>query len=346
MAETSRTGDPWQRFKAEIAESWPPMRWRDVGVVIGCSGGADSVALLAALSDLRQTPSEMHPNPPRGFLVAAHFNHGLRQDESDEDEAFVHQLATERGTRFTTRRGLGTHRDEATMRTERLQFLTETASDFGARYVALAHSATDNVETVLHHLMRGTGPAGLAGIGNPRSIDRDLVLVRPILHVPRDVIRDALQSAGQTWREDSSNSNTDYRRNWIRHRLIPLIESEYPSAVDAIGRAIDGQRGWRTVIDRLARDWLAAHRRCDQPLTLRRDSSAELPIVVAATQILWTELGWSRGEMTREHWLRLVQTIQGQTQERYALPAQIEVITRGDEVELSIVREISAADRK
>jgi tRNA(Ile)-lysidine synthase len=343
MAETSRTGDPWQRFKAEIAESWPPVRWRDVGVVIGCSGGADSVALLAALSDLRQ-PSEMHPNPPRGFLVAAHFNHGLRQDESDGDEAFVHQLATERGARFTTRRGLGTHRDEATMRTERLQFLTETASDMGARYVALAHSATDNVETVLHHLMRGTGPAGLAGIGHPRSIDRDLVLVRPILHVTRGVIRDALQSAGQTWREDSSNSNTDYRRNWIRHRLIPLIESEYPSGVDAISRAIDGQRGWRTVIDRLARDWLATHRRDDQRLTLRRDPSAELPIVVAATQILWTELGWSRGEMTREHWLRLAKTIQGQAQERYTLPAHIDVITRGDEVEISIVREISVAD--
>ncbi len=170
----------------------------------------------------------------------------------DDDEAFVRELASRQGVRFTALRAAGSVRDEASMRSERFQFLHDTANAMGARYIALGHSADDNVETVLHQLMRGTGPAGLAGIGSPRPIGQDLVLVRPLLNVSRRLIRSGLESIGQPWREDSSNSDTDYRRNWIRHQLIPLIESEYPNAVDAITRAVEGQRGWRAVIDRLA----------------------------------------------------------------------------------------------
>ena len=335
MTQTARTGDSWRQLLADVAESWPPNRWRELGVVVGCSGGADSVGLLTALSQLRETAKEAGSQPPRGFLVAAHYNHALRGRESDADEAFVRALASEHGVEFATRRSTEVSRDEATMRTERLEFLRDTAHTAGARYVALAHTVDDNVETVLHHLMRGTGPPGLSGIGNPRPIGQDLVLIRPLLLVRRKPLREALEAIGQSWREDSSNADTDYRRNWIRHRLIPLIESEYPTAVDAIGRAIDGQRQWRSVIDCLAQTWLSTHRQGDNPLTLRRDRSAELPIVVAAAQILWTELGWPRGEMTREHWLRIATTVAGQTQERYTLPGRIDVIAKDEDVRIS-----------
>ena len=335
MAESPKTGDTWQPLLAAISGSWPARRWRDVGVIVGCSGGADSVGLLMALCQLRETTAEPASRPPRGFLVAAHFNHGLRGAASDADEAFVRGLASKWGVGFATRRGSDMHRDEAMMRTERYEFLSETAKQKGARYVALAHSADDNVETVLHHFMRGTGPAGLTGIPSPRPIGQDLVLVRPLLHVRREVIRRALESTGQSWREDSSNTDTDYRRNWIRHRLIPLIESEYPQAVDAIGRAVDGQREWRALIDRFARDWLATHHRGDDPLRLRRDPSVELPIMVAAAQILWTDLGWPRGQMTRDHWLRVAATVQGQASERYTLPGSVDVVARSEEVEFN-----------
>jgi len=235
-----------QELISQIGSAWPPQRFRDVGVVVGLSGGADSTALLIALGKLADTPSPK----PTGFLVAAHFNHGLRGQESDADQQFSADLAQQLGIRFATARSMSHSTsqstaqstkpcsDEATMSAQRMQFLTETAKQHGARYVALAHSLEDNVETVLHHLMRGTGPAGLCGIGSPRSVDDDLVLVRPMLEISRDKIRAALQSIGQTWREDSSNAATHYSRNWIRHELLPLNQTLYPAAIPAIDRAI------------------------------------------------------------------------------------------------------------
>jgi tRNA(Ile)-lysidine synthase len=334
MIESGKNDDSWQQLLTEIADTWPPSRWRDVGVIVGCSGGADSVGLLTALCLLRQSVVASGQEPPRGFLVAAHVNHGLRGEESDGDEAFVRELASQQGVQFATLRAAGTDRDEASMRSERFQFLHDTANAMGARYLALGHTADDNVETVLHQLMRGTGPAGLAGIGSPRPIGQDLVLVRPLLGVPRRLIRSGLESIGLPWREDSSNADTDYRRNWIRHQLIPLIESEYPSAVDAITRAVEGQRGWRVVIDRLANQWLAMQRRSSDPPTLVREQETDQAIVIAAVQILWAELDWPRREMTREHWLRLATTIQVETEERYTLPGQIDVVAKAETVEI------------
>lgn len=331
MSSNSSSSDLWQRLKGEIAAAWPPDRWRDLGVVVGCSGGADSVALLAALRELRE--SDQLP-PPRGFLVAAHFNHRLRGDEADADQELVRRLADEWQLRCEIGCGSGDARDEASLRNQRLTFLTATAQRTGARYLTLAHSASDNVETLLHHLFRGTGPAGLTGIGSPRPIGDDLVLVRPLLGVSRSTIRDALRSSGQAWREDSSNTDTAYRRNWIRQELIPQIESQYPSAVDAIARAIEGQRDWRELIDRQARQWLATHRIADQPVTLQRDGDVEPAIATAAAQLIWTEQDWPRREMNREHWLRLTETIRSSQPERYTLPARIDVIADANRIEI------------
>jgi tRNA(Ile)-lysidine synthase len=339
MTMTPPLTDCWDRALAAVAAAWPPRRWRDVGVVVGCSGGADSVALLIALCQLRQSAGQGRAGgaddrePPRGFLVAAHWNHALRGEQSAADEAFVAALAEQQDVRFASARATRPARDEAGMRAQRLRFLRHTAEQAGARYIALAHSADDNVETVLHHLLRGTGPAGLAGIGSPRAIGPDLVLVRPLLGVGRTLLRGGLSEIGQSWREDASNQDLRYRRNWIRHRLIPLIQSEYPGAVAAIGRAIEGQREWRTVLDREACDWLQSHRRGQHPLRFARDLSTDRAVIVAAAQQVWTELGWSRRQMRREHWLRLAATIQSRDEERYSLPGEIDVRTSGNEVE-------------
>lgn len=335
MTKTGKNGDNWQRLLTGFADTWPPSRWRDIGVVVGCSGGADSVGLLTALCQLRQSDENSGQEPPRGFLVAAHFNHALRGDESDGDEAFVRELAGQLEVRFATRRSAGSERDEAGLRSERIEFLQDTANAMGARYIALGHSADDNVETVLHQLMRGTGPAGLAGIGSPRTIGQDLVLVRPLLNLSRRLIRSGLESIGQSWREDSSNADTAYRRNWIRQQLIPLIESEYPNAVDAITRAVEAQRGWRVLIDRLAQQWLTEHRLSNDPPTLRRNPHTDQAVVIAAAQMLWAENDWPRQEMTRQQWLRLATTIQSDESQRYCLPGQVDVVADVETVEIS-----------
>ena len=101
---------------------------------------------------------------------------------------------------------------------------------------------------MLHHLLRGTGPAGLTGINHTRSIGTDLVLYRPLITASRLEIRTALNEVEQSWREDSSNQQLHYQRNWIRHELIPTIERRYPHAVDAINRAVqdngNGEASW------------------------------------------------------------------------------------------------------
>ena len=358
MTESKQNAPIWHQLVRGITAAWPPARWRDVGVVVGCSGGADSVGLLTALHQIRQSDQDGQAIPPRGFLVAAHFNHGLRADQSDGDQEFVRDLANRLQVRFasesahssaggdqSSKRGVeprdveGPAKDEATMRSARMKFLVHTAHRLGARYIVLGHTADDNVETVLHHLMRGTGPAGLAGIGSPRPVSDDLVLVRPMLDISRQSIRDALQEHRQPWREDASNDDTDYRRNWIRHELVPMIQSQYPDSVDAIQRAVEGQRQWRSVIDRLAKQWLDQHLLSQEPVSLRRDPLAETAVVVAATQSLWQTLEWPRGDMAREHWLRLAATIGAPREptdpcQRYTLPGCVDVLAGKDSIEI------------
>lgn len=322
MTNKSPVNSPaWRQILSVLESAWPVHRWQHVGVVVGCSGGADSVGLLCSLVHLAKKQNQ----DSRGFLVAAHYNHGLRGSESDGDEHFVRDLAQQLNVRFVTSRSSEHAKDEASLRSQRLQFLEQTAQQAGARYISVAHSADDNVETVLHHLMRGTGPAGLAGISQTRPIGSDLVLVRPLLAVPRSLIRQGLREIQQDWREDSSNVDIDYRRNWIRHELIPSMESEFPQVVHAIGRAIEGQAGWRELVDRLATQWLSGNLLGNEETTLRHDPEVDPAVLIAALQQLWDTQGWPRQEMSRQHWLRLVGAIQTDELDRFSLPGGLDV---------------------
>lgn len=317
----------WSRLEADLLSAWPLERWCDLGVVVGCSGGADSVALLRCLRQARSRVAK-----PRGFLVAAHYNHGLRGVESDRDQDFVHSLAVDWNIEFASERCESTNRvgDEAGLRRSRLDFLIRTAHRCGARYVALAHSADDNVETILHHLMRGTGPSGLAGIRPHRPLGSDLVLVRPLLRCSRADIRAALEAVDQPWREDASNEDRKYRRNWIRHELLPQIEAEFPLAAQAIARAGEAQRQWCDWIEAMADDWLASHCTGTDPPTLRCDPDAPRPLIVAACQRLWDQRSWPRGSMSHHDWSRLAAAIGGEQPTSLTLPAGISIRRCGE----------------
>lgn len=314
-----------------ISLAWPPDRWRDVGVVVGISGGADSVALLVSLFGLRVATSD---HPPRGFLIAAHYHHAVRGETADGDQAFARDLAGHLGVRFVTEKATGQGADEASMRTARRDFLVRTAKTTGARYIALAHSADDNVETVLHHLFRGTGPAGIAGMPVARPIDDDLVLVRPMLNVGAEKIRDHLRAIGQPWREDESNADTTYGRNWLRHELLPMIGIRYPSARDAIGRAAESSAAWRDVIDGLANDWIESHLVGGSPMTLRTDPETDPAVVIVALQKIWDRQGWPRGDMTRDHWQSVARAVIGNAIQPQSLPGKVQLIVDGDSVML------------
>lgn len=183
-------------------------------VIAAVSGGADSVALLAALSqlDLRVT--------------AAHVNYGLRGDESDSDEEFVRSLCASLGVELRVLRADVPARMRATgaslemaCRDIRYEWFEALRSELHADAVVVAHHRDDRVETFLLNVLRGSGIAGLRGM-EPR---RQPGVVRPMLGLARDDVEAFLRECGLSWRVDSSNAVADVKRNKVRLRVIPAL---------------------------------------------------------------------------------------------------------------------------
>lgn len=192
-------------------------------LIIGLSGGADSTALLDLLAGLPGTPFH---------LVAAHLNHCLRGAESDADEEFCRELAQQYGIPFESRRVdvriLAENESlnlEDAGRRARIAFFDELLAARQAQSVVLAHHADDQAETVLMRLLRGSGMTGLAGM--PYRNERGYC--RPLLDITRSEIEAYLVERGLLWREDSTNLDTAYLRNRIRHELLPLLEQYNPA---------------------------------------------------------------------------------------------------------------------
>lgn len=241
-----------------LRDDWPPELWQDVTVLVAVSGGADSVGLLRALVAIRP------PGP--GRIVVAHYNHELRKNAAD-DERFVGQLAQQldleialgrassSSLRTPARSGI-----EATARRHRYQFLRQTATRTGARYVVTAHTADDQAETILHRLIRGTGVSGLAGIPRTRRLSELTTIVRPMLAIRRHALREYLEVLGQVWRHDESNDDQRFTRNRIRHDLLPLLAGKFnPRVVDAVCRLGTLAAENQAVIGASVQDLMAAH---------------------------------------------------------------------------------------
>jgi len=194
-----------------------------VGVAV--SGGADSVALLLLLVELRKQLGVV--------LSVAHFNHKLRGKDSDKDEKFAAKLAAKYGLVFHSAQldvGAQAKRDKANLedtgRRARYEFFEALVQSGHLDKVAVAHTADDQAETVLAHILRGTGLAGLGGI-HP-EVGR---VMRPLLGVRRAELRAYLSSKEQTWREDATNRDTTRMRARIRKKLVPLLEKQFQPAV-------------------------------------------------------------------------------------------------------------------
>jgi tRNA(Ile)-lysidine synthase len=199
-----------------------------VGVAL--SGGADSVALLLLLAELRRELGIV--------LSVVHVNHKLRGSESDEDERFVADLATALELELATHTapitgepGIGI---EGEARRLRYQFFTDLVREGRISKIATAHTLDDQAETVLLRMFRGTGIRGLGGI-RPRLQLKDGgrvcgEVVRPLLGFRRSELREFLRARGQGWREDSSNEDVTFLRNRVRQRLLPIIAEEFGDA--------------------------------------------------------------------------------------------------------------------
>jgi tRNA(Ile)-lysidine synthase len=198
----------------------------DETVIVGLSGGADSVALLHLLTQL---------NYP---CLAAHCNFHLRGDESQQDEYFAQQIAESLHIPFDKKDfdTIGYARSkhisvEMAARELRYGWFEELRITHHAQAVAVAHHQDDSIETVLLNLIRGTGIRGLTGIQPKRDS-----LIRPLLEATRQEIMEWLNQQGITYRTDSSNLSDEYTRNFIRLQILPLMETLNPSVRQAIAR--------------------------------------------------------------------------------------------------------------
>ena len=246
-------------------------------VLCAVSGGADSMALLHML--LR-----------RGDLsvCAAHFEHGLRGEESLRDAAFVEVWCRERGVPFLTEhgdvrafageQGLGI---EEAARTLRYDFLERAADSLGCDTIATAHNADDNAETVLLHLLRGSGADGLRGI--PRRRGR---IVRPLLDTTRAEIERYLEENGVPHTEDSSNAEEICSRNLLRLRVMPVLRALNPRASEAIGRAARLLERDSAFLDRQAAAFLEAEE-ADGSLPLEKLRSLDPALAARVIRAFW-----------------------------------------------------------
>jgi tRNA(Ile)-lysidine synthase len=303
-------------LERRVAEAWPPAAWCDVPVVVAVSGGADSVALLRILARLRR---------PEAQLSVAHFHHGLRGAAADADEQFVARLADSLKLGYraggvadglaggVVDRGDGL---EAAARQARYAFLTQAAEQLGARYLALAHTADDQAETILHRVLRGTGPAGLAGMPRVRPLSRAVSLVRPLLAIGRQELRDYLYAVGQDWREDATNAQTDATRNWIRHEMLPAVaERVNPGVVDALVRLGRLAGEMQSLLDPLAEQLLerGTARSPGGGFACQLDDLAGQPryLVREALKLAWRREGWPEQAMGLAEWEALAELAQG-----------------------------------
>ncbi|MEZ6071928.1 MAG: tRNA lysidine(34) synthetase TilS [Pirellulales bacterium] len=311
-------------FPRQLAHAWPPPEWADLGIVVAVSGGADSVALLRGLATIRR------PGP--GRMLIAHFNHRLRGDASTRDEAFVRELAEslalpiqvghwsdrptaaendsiDDGNSDNDSESHDNPCDEASARQARYRFLLDVAHQHGARFVATAHTADDQAETVLHHVLRGTGLAGLAGIPRVRRLSEAVTLIRPMLDVSRADVEHFLKEIGQAYCHDATNDTSHYTRNRIRQEVMPQLSAAFnPRLGEALRNLARSAAGAREVINR------AADALTERAVTFDGDvvvlqvaAFADEPSYLIRETLIavWRRQQWPRQAMRHEHWNRL-----------------------------------------
>lgn len=298
-------------------------------IVVGVSGGADSVALLRILCELRE--------PARLTIAVAHFDHGLRADSAD-DSGWVQQLCGELhfecflGAPMSP--GPATH-VEAWARKERYDFLTAVARNAEARWVATAHTSDDQAETVLHHIIRGTGLAGLAGMPVVRRLADDVRLIRPCLAISRASLRSYLLNCEQEFREDPTNSDLRFTRNRIRNEVLPFISERMgrnpSSALLKLAEQARGAAGLlRQHARRILRTALLEQDDHQVRLSSKAFTNASRIVVQEAAVQLWKRMDWPRREMTQRHWQRAAELIVGEPVTELQWPGGITGSRRGE----------------
>jgi tRNA(Ile)-lysidine synthase len=308
-------------------------------ILLAVSGGADSIALLHILTALKAR-GEIEAD-----LVCAHINHRLRGPASEADEQFVMAQANLLGLPVVTRTvEVRTHAQrcrlslETAARQLRLASLAEIARSRKCAWIGTGHQKNDNAETVLQRLRRGTGFRGLAGIWPARRFD-DLRLASPLLCATRAEIVQYLKRRALPWREDATNMDVAYTRNYIRHRLLPLLQQdaqgclveELSELATSAGRLYvrierEAEEAWSTLAQSMAGD-----------VILDASGLASLPELVAVELIrrAIADLAAGRSELAEQHYRALLELARGNgSGKEISLPDGFVARREGDRIRL------------
>ena len=197
----------------------------DKTIVVGFSGGFDSMCLLDILSKLKELPDFFEMR-----VIAAHFNHNWRGEESLREQEICRMFASAKGIEFYTKTAPKTLRKtENDARIARYEFFEEAMEEFDADAIFTAHNKDDNAETVLYRIIKGTGIIGLKGIAEKR-----MYFYRPLLKTYRHEIVQYCNDNNLTPNNDSSNMNTAYKRNYLRLNIMPALENVNENVKDAL----------------------------------------------------------------------------------------------------------------
>ncbi len=284
----------WRR-QSRLASPW----------VVAVSGGSDSVGLLRVLHEFR---SQLGLD-----LSVAHLDHGTRSTSADDAE-FVAELARSLELPFELGHWKPTRQAhfEADARRARYSWLTEVATKRGASAVVVGHTRDDQAETILHRILRGTGPLGLRGIASRRPLTESVSLIRPLLDCSREDLRHYLIAIDQPWREDPTNLDQSRTRSRLRHDLIPKLSAEYnPKVNDALvrlGQFIAAERrGFEALIGRVESQLV--RETSDQTISIDLRKGLELPpiVLIEILRRAWRSAHWPEREMTAKRWMRLGQ---------------------------------------
>jgi len=223
-------------------------------ILVGVSGGIDSMCLVH-----KYLGGEL---PCDNFAVA-HCNFHLRAEESDGDELFVRQWCRDHGVEcyakdfdtrlYSSEKGISI---EMAARELRYYWFQQVCIDKGFDALAVAHNANDNAETLILNLLRGTGGRGLRGMQECITWKEGILLLRPLIHTSREEIENYVNARGIRYRNDSTNSDTIYRRNQIRHEVFPVFNQINPSFIDTFSR----EMGLFTQENDIAEDYFLSRR--------------------------------------------------------------------------------------
>ena len=254
------------------------------GVIVGLSGGADSVALLLVLLRYRE---DFAFN-----IKAVHINHCIRGEEADNDENFSRQLCVKLGVPFesykidvpaiASTRGVGIEEAARDARYDKFNEILKSEQKFST--IAVAHNATDNLETVIFNMMRGSGIVGMTGI---RPIRENII--RPLIYSSKDLITKALTSAGIEFVIDSTNLSSNYTRNYVRNEIIPKFKRLSDSPEKMCTRLTSSLREDSDFLLDLAKDFLRKNEICGK---IKKDAllSLKKPIFSRVIMLMCREL--------------------------------------------------------